>query len=107
MWDLATGSETRRFYDNTMLQTVALAVSPDGNLALSNTSSRDKGIMTVWETATGKQHAKLPPLDGSAWAIAFSPDGKTLVVSRYGDTINENLLLIDTATWRIKSRLAG
>jgi WD40 repeat protein len=107
MWDLESGKEVRRFNDNNVLQMRSLAVSSDGKLALSSTSSRDKGIMTVWETATGKAHATLPPLDGEARAIAFSPDGKTLVVSRFGYQIDQNLWLIDTTTWKIKGHLAG
>ena len=63
--------------------------------------------MTVWETATGEAYADLPPLGSETRAVAFSPDGKTLIVSRYGQMVDENLLLIDTATWKIKGHLAG
>jgi WD40 repeat protein len=63
--------------------------------------------MTIWDTATGKEHAKAPSIGGSERALAFSPDGKTLAVGRYGHAIEENLLLIDTANWKIKGRLTG
>jgi WD40 repeat protein len=103
-WDLATGSETRRYNNDDRGQMVALAVSPDGKLALTNISSPNRCI--VWETATGKEHAKLlPELVDIGRAMAFAPDGKTLAVSHQMN--KENLLLIDTATWQIKGRLAG
>ena len=100
MWDLDSGQEVRRFKDNPLLP---VALSADGKLAMSNNDQ----FMIVWDTATAKQHAKIPRMDGYVRAVAFSPDGKTLALSRYAYMIEDNLLLVDTTTWKIKGKLAG
>jgi hypothetical protein len=56
-----------------------LAISPDGRWAATAgwDSSPNRGLVRVWDVATGKLRAKLP--FGSS-SVAFSPDGKWLGV---------------------------
>ncbi len=60
---------------NSYVQSVAS--SPDGRLVASAGGS----YVRVWETATGKLVRHLEATEGYVWAVAFSPDGKSLVTS--------------------------
>jgi WD40 repeat protein len=74
LWDVATGQQlgilkgsTSSFYSHW-----SVAFSPDGKtLAVAD------GTVKLWDVATGKLKAPLPP-HGRASSVAFSPDGQTL-----------------------------
>src|SRR5690242_18671952 len=53
---------------------LSLAVSPDGKLFAAGTRGQE---IELRESATGKKLATLKA-KGWVWAVAFSPDGKTL-----------------------------
>jgi WD40 repeat protein len=72
-WDPSTGKELRQLKTTKPIKTVALA--PDGK-TMATGGWNGNGPVQVWETATGKQLHQLP----AASALAFAPDGKTLVL---------------------------
>ncbi len=63
----------------------AVAFSPDGNTLAASEYFGNwphlglTGEVTLWDVPTGRHRASLRGHDGGALAIAFSPDGKTLV----------------------------
>jgi hypothetical protein len=52
------------------------AVSRDGKLALSGDKSK---AYVLWDVATGRQIRAFPGAAGVLYAVAFSPDGKTVL----------------------------
>jgi WD40 repeat protein len=94
LWELATGRELHRLKGH-RFQIFGLTFSPDGKI-LASSGTED---IRLWDTATGAAMATLPwkrraigfPL------LAFSPDGKTLLV---GETTDSKVHLWDVATRR-------
>jgi RNA polymerase sigma factor (sigma-70 family) len=87
VWDIRTGRVTRTLRLPADRQR-RLAFSPDGRSLLDAT---DDGKVTVRDAATGKAGRVIPavaerqePEDGGWTAVAFSPDGRRLLLSRYG-----------------------
>jgi WD40 repeat protein len=79
LWDVATGKELRTLRGHTE-RVVALAFSPNGATLVSG--SRGDTIK-VWDVATGKELRTLTGLGGSR-CLAFSSDGKTILLRRQG-----------------------
>jgi WD40 repeat protein len=115
-WDAATG-RWQRVVVSPSHQTFAWAQSPDGRLIATGSelwlhdnqgTQKDRAIV-LWETATGQEVARLPGREPCVFALAFSPDGRTLAsvagsISEPGDT---NVRLWDVASGRALRRLAG
>jgi WD40 repeat protein len=89
LWDAATGSEVRTFRARDEAGRVGfkrVAFSPDGGqlAALSNGSAGSYGSarVSLWEVETGKEVRSLPEPEylGTARAVGYSPDGRTLAV---------------------------
>lgn len=90
----------------------ASSFSPDGTLlALANGKE-----VKLWNPQTGKEVLKLKNLKGTASAVAFSPDGRTLAVAstRFGREYTEHLTkiigisevkLFDVATGKVILKL--
>src|SRR5258707_8217863 len=74
LWDTATGKELRRLRAH-QYGSWSVAVSPDGRRVASAGSSPAR----VWDAADGKE---LHVLRGGTLAVAFAPDGKTVVTGR-------------------------
>ncbi len=66
---------TVRFRESGALFT--LAYSRDGKLLASATGDQ-RGVVRIWDAATGKERLLLQPRAGQVYSIAFSPDGKKL-----------------------------
>ncbi len=99
LWDLSSGSEARAFGDEYgradpygLARWVhATAVSPDGKLVATGLSARRRGAGTVelwvWDAATGRRLAGVAAGGAGASALAFTPDGKTLLAAGGDGTV--------------------
>jgi hypothetical protein len=54
---------------------LSLALAPDGKTLAAGDR---RGVVTLWDTLSGKPHASLPTDLGPAWSLAFSADGRRL-----------------------------
>jgi WD40 repeat protein len=87
VWDVETGKLRRSFTDlNTWMRSIAL--SPDGTRLATGCTGREKregprswvpSELKVWDTATGRELWALHGGPGSVHAIAFAPDGASVV----------------------------
>ncbi len=89
LWDVTTGKEVRQFAH---VDSVGhLAFSPDskaiaavfGSLEDPNKLSR----IAFWDLSSGKELATLAGHEAAIFALAFSPDGKTLASGGYDKTV--------------------
>jgi WD40 repeat protein len=83
LWDAQTGKPCHRFPPRNGLGAYVrhLLFSPDGKLLAM---THEKGTIHLWDTDTGMEVAVLPSRSkGAICSIAFSADGKTLVVLPY------------------------
>lgn len=76
LYDGQSGAPVSRTFPKHSQPVMAIAVSPDGRLALSG--SRD-GTMKVIEIATGKELHSFTHGDGQIASVAFADNGKTAV----------------------------
>ena len=72
LWDIASGTEQRRFMHGDWV--VATALSADGRLLAS--ACRD-GAARIWDVESGAERGRVTH-PGVIWAVAFSPDGRLL-----------------------------
>lgn len=96
-WDTATGKKRKTFPAvKTYLSPHPLAISQEGKLATvlgvvkSDGEATEAKLNTVklWEEATGKEVRAYKGHEETVDAVAFSPDGKTLITgSRYNATM--------------------
>lgn len=78
IWQTGTWEERARL--STLAGVSRLIVSPDGQrLATLGLGADQKSQVVVWETIGWRQMAQLA-LDDVGWDIAFSPDGRWLVI---------------------------
>ncbi|MEO7651313.1 MAG: hypothetical protein ABIZ80_12680, partial [Bryobacteraceae bacterium] len=89
LWDLASGKVTRRIAGPQPRVVRRLAVSADqkllaGSSRVPGNSSEDK--LRLWELAGSERFAVTAGLGGTA-AVAFSPDGATVVASSYDTNV--------------------
>ena len=67
----------------------AVAFSPDGKTVLTggyhgkDKDGKDKGSARVWDAISGDPITGFLEHDGPVWAVAFSPDGKTVLTGGY------------------------
>jgi len=78
----------------------AVALSPDGNRALSGGADNN---ITLWDSATGKDIRRLEGHNGRIWALACSPDSRRLASGGFDSSIR----LWDLAGGREAKRLSG
>lgn len=75
------------------------AWSPDGQRIAYASNERDARFFDVYErdVATGDTRAYTLP-DGSYWPERYSPDGRSLLISRHETNTQDQLLLLDRET---------
>jgi RNA polymerase sigma factor (sigma-70 family) len=84
-------------------QAVCVALSPDGKRVATGDPGRKK--VHLWNARTGVLERTLPTGAAQPWSVAFSPDGKTLVVGgQMGDHSGE-VTLWDPLTGDLKHAL--
>jgi WD40 repeat protein len=71
LWDVATGTELRRFPLPTGTDSVCF--SPDGRYALSGSHRNDAHL---WDVETGQKVRRFEGHTGVVTSVAFSPDGR-------------------------------
>ena len=84
LWDLAAGTERRRFGENKE-RWMNLAFSSDGKILASVNAPGDR--IQLWDTATGAALRAFKATPGYDRMLAFSPDGKILAVGNPEDKI--------------------
>lgn len=102
LWDIATGTEQKRWEIETPMYTVAF--SPDETmLAAGSAMGRIDGSVWLWNLTTGELKATLREREGvTVWSIAFSPDETTLASGN-----GMGITLWDVATGEMRASLAG
>ncbi len=94
LWDAATGVCLQTFTGHKS-EVTSVAMSPDGTRVLTGAdrsySSLDMSPYDnnakLWDAATGACVATLPGHTQGVWAVAFSPDGKTMLTGAEGGTV--------------------
>jgi dipeptidyl aminopeptidase/acylaminoacyl peptidase len=78
--------------------------SPDGRRITYSSNERDARYFDVYERfmETGETHQLLQQ-DGTNSPIAYSPDGRYVLVSRSHSNVNNQLFLVDTITGDIRT----
>jgi WD40 repeat protein len=71
VWDLATGRELAKLIGPDDTQALAVAVTPDGAVAVSG---GDDGMVRVWNLATGREQARLIGHDRQVRSVKTFPD---------------------------------
>ena len=106
VWDLAKGAEVGLWEQTPKVwqdkaDVKSLAVSPDGNVLATGIDRR--GMVVLWDLKTGKEVQRFAGSENkerAARSIAWSPDGKSIVVGAYGgdETTEGEIVRIDAAT---------
>jgi WD40 repeat protein len=97
--DTRTG-HVRRLLPTTCDTAFYGAFSLNGEMV--GTATQCGSQVAVWNLATGRA-TTLPPLNGQASSVAFSPDGRRLAVT----SLNGTITVDDTVTGRVVSVLLG
>jgi WD40 repeat protein len=79
---------------------VCFALSPDGNLAVACDPLGKKKVL-LWDAGTGKLERTLDAGKLQPWFVAFSPDGKSLVVGGQKEDHRGEVQLYDARTWKL------
>jgi WD40 repeat protein len=100
LWEIGKWREAGRLLGHTSNDVWAIAVSPDGRLALSGA---DDGELRLWNLGEQGELRRFPTDGTPLWAVAVSHDGRRLLASdSSGDT-----LVYDVETGQLVQRLAG
>jgi WD40 repeat protein len=79
VWDLDTGKQISRLQGN-FLPGTRMALAPDGGSAVADRFGTDDVVLACWDTTTGMERRLLDAAARDVTGIAFTPDGKALLV---------------------------
>jgi RNA polymerase sigma factor (sigma-70 family) len=98
LWDAETLALKQKLETDGQLTGVTL--SPDGSLAAGADPSKKK--ILLWNIGTGKLERTLDAEKTRPWSLAFSPDGKTLIVGGQNEDHTGQVQVWDARTWKLK-----
>jgi RNA polymerase sigma factor (sigma-70 family) len=105
VWDVATGREERHLDRGLAFASEALALSPDGKtLVGGGNGPRGKLLLSLWDLEKSKllsRHELDTP--GGVQHLLFAPDGKTLIIGHFTETIH----VWDLISKKVKHELKG
>ena len=80
IWDLAAGRERKRFQGHPREVSGLIFSSDGGTLASWSTVQGTPSEVKLWDPGTGRLLAGIPGIKGYVASLAFSPDGRILVI---------------------------
>ena len=106
IWDVATGKQLRTIRTESLFNVVCLTFSPDGGTLTFGTHD---GSLWLFDLRGDTPLRPITGQDGTVWAVAYSPDGKSLAAA-FGQFVQgaderATIKLWDTATTELKLRL--
>jgi WD40 repeat protein len=108
LWDVATGKQLSTIKTNSLFNVVCLTFSPDGGTLAFGTHD---GSLWLVDLRGDRPLQQITGQDGTVWAVAYSPDGKSLAAA-FGQHVQgadelATIKLWDTATTELKLRLTS
>jgi RNA polymerase sigma factor (sigma-70 family) len=106
LWDVASGKLLRHLPMEGDCTTGSLAFAPDGRTLAASCAlngGRERAVR-LWDVATGAEVRRLPGHGGPLDALAFSPDGRTLL---WGGQHETTLWLWEVRTGGVRRQLRG
>jgi WD40 repeat protein len=89
-WDWPSGREVRRIDGlGTHWGVLGLSASPDGKSLLSVELDDPNGPFRLWDISTGNQLIRYGAKSGCTAAVAFMPDGKSVVAGQWNGAISQ------------------
>jgi WD40 repeat protein len=97
LWDARTGALKQTLGGDSHL--VCVALSPDGKRVAGGDPGRKR--VELWNAGTGALERSLRTGEAQPWSVAFSPDGKSLVVGCQKADHSGEVTLWDAATGKL------
>ncbi len=101
LWDLQKGRPIGQLATEADQHFACVAVSPDGRLGAAGASD---GVVRIWEIESGRLRSRLERHGDAVLAVAFTPDGRSIVSSGGGK--DPTIRLWDAASGR-EQKLLG
>jgi WD40 repeat protein len=99
LWEVATGKTLRTFRGNNWITSVAY--SPNGKSLVAGELYNVFTSLRLWDPSSGKEMPVVFPHDLSIHSVAFSPDGKQLLVSGVKHFDEFEVRQLDVATGKL------
>ncbi len=112
LWDVISGNEVKRF-EGSVGAVLRVAFSPDGTTIAStsadetvkdDTTDTVDRMVRVWNVESGDVVLTIDPKSGFLRALAYSPDGQTLVVGMWDSGNSGTIRFYDLQTGEEKRR---
>ena len=105
VWNVASGDEVSKIETHACWATRCAAISPDGRFAAFAADGID---VRVWDLEANQELQRCPIAPASAGALAFSPDGRSLLIGLVGDPVTpHDVEVVDVPSGRVLTRLKG